>query len=518
MRGMFALAAVAGIAAGASAGTMDERWVYVTDPIVSEDCVERISNAVVTAKAGGMNGMLLEGNLDFYRNWPYERCKWFKRIKQICDDAGIEIIPAIWGLGYGGMQSYDLNLVEGVPVEGVPFVVEGTNAVFDEAAAKTMELDTKSGFQRIEDYRRLIKKVSVTPHRRYRYSFEFRTKGLKGSQPFRVLAVNAKVKGFFEQETLKVDYRPTQDWTPCELKFCSSDCDSYYLYIGFMRGWQEGDFELRNVKLTEVAPSQVVQRPGTPRRLRNAATGEVYEEGRDYTVPNMTYPMTRQDRPMVKLALPPGSRVKAGDRLIFDSYTPPVANGGQVSTCLSDPKLYEAFADSAAQIEELLHPKKWFFSMDEFRNGGTCAACKARGMTMAEMYGDAVTKAFGIVRKVHPGADVYIWSDMLDPNHNAVKHYYNCVGSFEESWKYVPKDLIICCWYGEKADISMPFFSSHGFRTLAAAYYDEKPPFKYSRKWRDVVLDTKGALGIMYTTWKKSYGDLPAFCDMLKEK
>jgi len=163
-----------------------------------------------------------------------------------------------------------------------------------------------------------------------------------------------------------------------------------------------------------------------------------------------------------------------------------------------------------------MHPKRWMISMDEFRNGGTCAACRARGLTMAQIYAEAITRAFNTIQKVHPGAEVYIWSDMLDPNHNAVKEYYNCRGSFEDTWKWVPKELIVCCWYGKKSHLSMPFFASKGFRTLAAAYYDEKPPFKYSQKWRDVVRSTDGATGIMYTTWRNAYADLPAFGEMLK--
>ena len=193
-------------------------------------------------------------------------------------------------------------------------------------------------------------------------------------------------------------------------------------------------------------------------------------------------------------------------------------NGNQVSTCLSEPSLYGYLEDSARRTEEVLHPKKWHISMDEFRNGGTCAACRARGMTMGQIYADAVTKAFNIIQKVHPGAEVYIWGDMLDPNHNGVKEYYNCATSFEGAWKCVPRELIVCCWYGNKCETSMKFFSERGFRTFAAAYYDEKPPFPRSRRWLDAVRSTHGAVGIMYTTWRNAFDDLPAFCTMLKEE
>ena len=506
------------VSAAATAGDLACRWVYVQDTLVEPDCVERISNIVWTAKAGGMNGVMLTCGLDFCRFWPRERHERFARIKRVCDDAEMEIIPSIWTLGYGGLSNYGLTFAEGFPVEDVPLVAKGTNAVLDVSRAWSTNLSATVGFQRDGGYRRLIKKVKVKPHHHYRYSFEFRTKDLVGDKPFKVIEVDATLKTFFEREFIKVDYRPTQDWTPCSLTFSSGESDALYLYIGFMSGWKAGDFEVRNVTLAEIAPRQILRRPGTPRVLRNAATGATYEEGRDYTLPKLYYRLSRQDMPDCALALPPGSRIKAGDRLVFSCYAPAVVNGEQVSTCLSEPALYEAMADSAARIEEKLHPAKWMLSMDEFRNGGTCAACRARGKPVGEMYAAAVTRAFNTIRKVHPGADVHIWSDMLDPNHNSVKEYYNCIGSFEDTWKGVPKEIIPCCWYNKKSHLSMPFFSQHGFRTMAAAYYDEKPPFEWSRKWCDVVRETDGARGIMYTTWRKAYVYLPAFCEMIKEK
>ena len=329
--------------------------------------------------------------------------------------------------------------------------------------------------------------------------------------------MDARAAKFHPKESFSVKYQATQDWTPCEISFNTSESDSFYLYVGFMSGWKSGSIEVRNTRLEEVAPGNILQRPGAPCVLRNAATGRKYKPGRDYVVPKLRYPMSRQDLPPATLALPPGSAIKKGDRLLLDCYAPAVVVGDHVSICQSEPHLYESRSDSAALIEAALHPRKWMISMDEFRNGGTCAACRARGMTMGQIYADAMTKAFKTIRKAHPGAEVYTWSDMLDPEHNGVKEYYNCRGSFEDAWKWIPKDLIICCWYNKKCETSLKFFSSHGFRTLAAAYYDEKPPFEYSRRWRDAVVATEGARGIMYATWRHAYGDLPAFCELLKE-
>lgn len=500
------------------AGELRNRWVYLTNSLLDENSVSTVSNVLHMAKEGGMNGAVLGCGLEFYRYWPKVRRERLARILEICKSFKIEAIPTMWSLGYGSMQNYSVNHLEGVPIEDVPYVVEGTNAVFDAALAETIEIDAKTGFQRKDGYFRLIKKVAVKPHRRYLLSFDVRTSGLTGKNPFRVVARNANARTYYESAKREVDLKPTQDWTSCSLEMESSESDSYYLYVGYMNGWQTGSFELRNMKLAVIGPGNVLKRPGAPRSLRNAVTGMVYEEGRDYAVPKIQYPVTRQGRPAVKLALPPGSRVKSGDRLVFDCHVPAIVDGGQVSMCLSEPELYEFLADSARHIEEVLHPKRWYVSMDEFRNGGTCAACRARRMTMGEIYADAVTKVFNIIQKVHPGAEMYIWSDMLDPGHNGVREYYNCLGSFEDAWKGIPKDIVIGCWYGAKCETSMAFFSGKGFRTFAAAYYDEKPDFPESRRWRDAVLKTQGAGGIMYTTWRSSYTDLPAFCRMINEK
>ena len=520
MRRRTAVLACAAVLAGAAcAGELANRWVYLNDSLLAKDCVERVSNVVATAKAGGMNGVVFGCGVEFCRYWGKDRHERLARIKAACDAMDMEIIPTMWALGYAALRNYDRNIVEGIAVEGVPYRVEGTNAVFDAASAPVTAVDVKTCCcQRTNVYCRFIKKAKVKPHRRYRYAFEFRTKDLAGDKPFKVIALDGSRSTYFEKESCVVDYRPTQDWTPYEMSFCSAESDLYYLYIGFMSGWKGGLIDVRNITLSEIGPGQVLHRPGAPMTLRNAETGQVYEEGRDYTAPKMGLSLTSHDMPPLALALPPGSRVKAGDRLTFDSYTPAIVNGQQASSCLSEPSLYGYLEDSAARIEAALHPKKWHLSMDEFRNGGTCAACRARGMTMGQIYADAVTKAFNIVRKAHPGAEVYIWSDMLDPDHNGVKEYFNCATSFEDAWKGVPKDLVICCWYGKKCETSMKFFSEKGFRTFAAAYYDEKPPFPVSRRWRDTVRRTPGAVGIMYTTWRSAFGDLPAFCDMLKEE
>ena len=184
---------------------------------------------------------------------------------------------------------------------------------------------------------------------------------------------------------------------------------------------------------------------------------------------------------------------------------------------MSEPEVYEIWRKEAQLIHKYLQPKKYLVSMDEVRAGGSCAACKARNITMAEIFGDCISKQEAILREVNPKAEILVWSDMLDPNHNAHGDYYLVEGDFTGSWKYVPKDLIIVCWYYAKRDASLKFFSELGFRTLAGAYYDGDT-LDNPRGWLESLGGTPGAIGIMYTTWQNKYELLGPFGDLVSKR
>ena len=126
----------------------------------------------------------------------------------------------------------------------------------------------------------------------------------------------------------------------------------------------------------------------------------------------------------------------------------------------------------------------------------------------------ADTRQFEIVRGVNSQAEVFVWSDMLDPNHNAHGNYYLVEGDYAGSWKYVPKDLRIVCWYYQKRNESLKHFSGLGFKTLAGAYYDGDT-LENPKGWLEALDRTPGAVGILYTTWQNKYRLLGPFGDLL---
>jgi hypothetical protein len=145
------------------------------------------------------------------------------------------------------------------------------------------------------------------------------------------------------------------------------------------------------------------------------------------------------------------------------------------------------------------------------------AVLAAVSTAMAEILGDCISRQAEMLRDVNPEADVLMWSDMLDPNHNAHGDYYLVEGDFTGSWKHVPKDLAIVCWYYAKREPSLKFFSDLGFSTLAGAYYDGDT-LENPRGWLEALDQTEGATGIMYTTWENKYGLLAAFGDLVSPR
>ena len=63
---------------------------------------------------------------------------------------------------------------------------------------------------------------------------------------------------------------------------------------------------------------------------------------------------------------------------------------------------------------------------------------------------------------------------------------------------------------------SLGFFSSHGFRTLAGAYYDGDT-LDNPRAWLAVLDKTPQAVGIMYTTWQNKYALLEDFAKLVSK-
>ena len=535
----------------ASGGEYPCRWVYVSRGLHKDQDVEDVRGIVKTAAEHRLNGMVLAAGLDLLDRQPAEYLRRLEAVKQACAERRVEIIPIIFSAGYGGsVLAYDRNLAEGLLVKDARFVVRGrearletdlpveiSNGGFEDHAGdrvrgcrfhdlpgKVSFVDTQVAKEgqaslRFENFgqfphghARVLFEVPVRPHRCYRLAGWLKTDNLQPAGCFhiQVLTENRSLA------PITIHVASTSDWRPVIIGFNSMGYDKVRIYAGVWGG-KQGRFWLDDLRIEEVGLVNVLRRPGTPLSVREESSGTVYEEGRDFA-PIADAKLTfRFDHPGPAIRLLPGSRIRDGQALRVSYYHGMAIHDGQVTACMSEPKVYDIWRKQAELIQKHLAPKRWLLSMDEIRAGGSCEACKARKMSMAQILGDCFTRQFEIIRAVNPQAEVFVWSDMLDPNHNAHGNYYLVEGDYTGSWKYVPKDLRIVCWYYEKRKESLAHFSGLGFKTLAGAYYDGDT-LENPKGWLEALAQTPGAVGIMYTTWQNKYQLLGPFGDLLAEK
>ncbi|MBN2313084.1 MAG: hypothetical protein JXM79_04090 [Sedimentisphaerales bacterium] len=521
------------------------RWVYVSRSLRNDSDVEDIRNIAKTASESGLNGMVLAAGLD---RLDRQRADYFRRleqVKRICKQNNVEIIPIVFSVGYGGaILAQNKNLAAGIPVTKALFVVEGDEAYFvPDSPAEIVNpgfeqyeghrltgyrLQDQPGvvsfvdrnivhsggaslrFEHFGDYEhghaRLMQELKVCPNRCYRVRCWVRTDSLEPEGCFRVqiLSTDGRYLAPWNPQVPS-----TAGWREVVMGFNSFHYDTVRIYMGAWGG-ESGRFWIDDLSVEEVGLLNVLRRPGTPVNVQSAETGRTYEEGKDFvtiTDPSLNF---RFDHEPPAIEILPGSAIKNRERLRVSYYHGMAVNSGQVTACMSEPEVYEIWAKQARLLHEHLAPSKILLSMDEIRAGGGCRACKERGLTMAQILGDCVTQQVRIIREVNPQAELFVWSDMFDPNHNAHADYFLVEGDFTGSWECIPKDLVIVCWYYTIRRESLSFFSSLGFRTLAGAYYDGDT-LENPAGWLDALNETSGACGIMYTTWQNKYDLLEDF-------
>ena len=527
------------------------RWVYVSRSLRSDEHVEEIRGIVRTAAEHGLNGMVLAAGLDRLDRQPPDYFRRLEAVKAICAKHNVEIIPIIFSAGYGGgVLGHDRNLAAGIPVGDASFAVKGgearlvphppvriANGGFEEYEGHRLKgyrfhdkpgevtfVDTAvfkegkaslrfEGFGKFaHGHGRVMQEVAVRPHRCYRVTCWVKAEGLEPTRSFRVQVYGDK--GAIAPWDPRVP--ATTDWRKVTLGFNSLGHSTVRIYAGCWKG-QQGKFWLDDLRVEEVGLVNVLRRPGTPIVVRGDKSGVAYEEGKDFARiadPKLDFRFTH-DGPPIKLL--PGGRIAEGEHLRVSWYHGMAINRGQVTVCMSEPALYEFWREQARLIHKHLAPRRVMLSMDEIRAGGSCQACKARRMPMSMILGDCITRQCQILREVNPQAEVLIWSDMLDPHHNAHGDYYLVTGDYTGSWHHVPKDMVIVCWHHGIRDKSLDHFSKLGFRTLAGAYYDADT-LENPKSWLEALDATPNALGIMYTSWRNKYELLAPFGDLVSKR
>jgi hypothetical protein len=522
------------ISAFAQSPDLRERLIYYSTNLAVDKNIDALEPVMIRGANAGFNGIVLAdskfgrlGDMDkhYFQN--------IDRVKKIAAANKLQIIPCVFPIGYSeSILSHDPNLAEGLPVRDALYVVEkGAARIapdppvelkgngFKDLSKWQFHDDTvvadNDGTARITDPKgrnaRVEQPVTVRPFRQYHISVMVKTQGFQGTPRVAVLDKQGRELNYAYLGT-----KNTQDWTMHHVVFNSLNNDQVKIYFGCWDG-KTGTLEWKNPKVEETGLVNLIRRPGAPMEVKQE-NGQALVEGRDFdqvfdprmgTVPWRGGFEVWHEPPVIRTGLPDGTRLRVSYYHAITIYD------NQVTICPSEPKTVELLRDEARRMHAAWGAKGYFMSHDEIRVLNWDKSCQDRHATPGDILAENVHACIGILREVNPGGDIYVWSDMFDPRHNAHKDYYLVNGDLANSWRGLDKDVIIVPWnFGERTE-ALKWFEGLGNRMVIAGYYDADPD--KVKQWITSAKDVRGVIGIMYTTWKNRYSDLEKFSEAIND-
>jgi len=141
--------------------------------------------------------------------------------------------------------------------------------------------------------------------------------------------------------------------------------------------------------------------------------------------------------------------------------------------------------------------------MDETRVFGWDKRCQDSGKTRSRIWADDIRYYYQTIRKANPLARISLWSDMLDPFHNASTYKTENIASiFAE---YNMTDIIMIPWKQSVARNSVSFFAENNFPLLAACMVPKDIAYTNAPEWahwiRRFYHNQKQVHGLMHCRW-----------------
>ena len=503
---------------------MQKRWLFIWRDMKDPKEVDRMIGRFPRAKAAGYNGVAF--SCDLAESKAAE-------LRQAAQRNGLDLIAIVMG------GSHDRNYVEGLPVKDALFLVQGgratllpdnptrvVNADFEEFVGnhfKNWSFQDDEGVTTFVDHEvkhggaaslrmenigrnparhcRIMQQIKLQPQRQYHISFWLKSENLSPADP-EVKVLRTVGLGSLGFQTVHVER--TQDWKHYDIGFNSMDSTTANLYLGSWYG-RDGKMWWDDLRVEEIGLINVLRRPGCPVAVRSE-NGTAYEEGRDFVkiVDPQLHPwVAYHEQPAIRLA--PTTRIKEGERLRVSYYHPIIVYEDRITSCLSEPKIFTEWETEVKRINDLIHPAAFLMSHDELRVMNQCALCLSKKMTPGELLAWNVRQAAQIIRGTRPDAGIWVWSDMFDPLHNAVDHFFAVNGSLKGSWKGLDKDVGIVNWYGSLQGENCQFFADMGLKQILSGYYDGDEDGSAITAWLNNTKQVPGIVGAMYTTWQDKY-------------
>jgi hypothetical protein len=503
-----------------------QRWLYYPINLSVDSEVTTLSNVLSRASQSGYTHVLLDDTkFSVLASMDAHYFANLAAAKSLAAAFGLEIVPTVFPMGHSNsLLSLNPNLVEAMPVtnsllivsNGIAYPQADPPVAFRGADFSNLNLWDWYDPTVVEDNgtakianpngqsARIAQSLSVSPFRQYDISVSVKTQSFPGTPQIQVYG------GGIELTYNNLGVLATQDWNTHHVVFNSLTNQTVAVYFGCWNG-TTGTLWLDNPFIEEVTFLNLVRRPGTPLVVQYE-NGPVLVEGVDYPVfsdplmgvsPSSGSYDVYHTPPLLQVNTTNGSRLRA-------SWSHAVTvSMDQAMICPSEPATLSLLQDQAQRVHAAFGARGYMMWYDEIRVMNWCPACQARNLDAGPMLANNVSNCIQMLRQINPGGNIYVWSDMFDPNHNAVTNYYLVRGNLTNSWLGLDPGVTVLPWYYDRRTNSLQFFSSRGHEQVMAAYYDGSP---YTvTNWLNAGAAFPGILGAMYTTWQSAYADLEAF-------
>lgn len=451
---------------------------YITNPVALASSKKLVDRAV----AAGYTGLAMwDTSLAAISapDWPQANVGYLKDFIRYANGKGLQMMFQVAPYGHSfDVLRQNTNWAEGQRVVGTKFRVTGGALVHQPEAVVS---DGKGVF-------------TVQPWRQYHVHFLSGT-GWAGAMD----AADHK------KSRLDASTRPGA----MDLTFNSVD-STKVLVAG------QGPFTVE-----ETALVYVLRGDGAPVKVYDGST--VFVEGKDYEPvrdPKLALPTIFESdawHAPQPIRLPAGSRLKEGQEVSIDYYAVAPIYGDGVNLCLTEPAIRKWVVRNANTLAGLFPANSpMLLGYDEVRQMNSCALCRAKGLSAAQLFRENVRETIASL----PHRQIYAWSDMFDPEHNAHDHFYSVEGDLTGAVDALPKNVTVMNWNHDKLAISMAGFAGRGYAQILAGYYDPPDHDGSAAAKREFgkVRSVRGIVGAMYTTWQDDYTQMESYAKAVREE
>jgi len=513
-----------------------ERWIYASANLLVPEQVEHLEQLMREAAPLGYTHVLLaDSKLSRLHELDERYSRNVVRIQATAAELGLKLIPAVFPVGYSNsLLAQNPNLAEGLPVRSALFTVRnGVAQIQADPPVALPSLIDRRAWTFVDDTLQLeedslladnprgkncraMQTLRVAPWRHYHVSVLVKTEDFRGQPQIQILEPETGRRLCFTN--LRV--QRSQDWTVQHVTFNSLGNSTVNLYIGAW-GAAGGRLWLKDAAIEECGLLNVLRRPGTPLQVRRDDEPQtLLKEGSDFdpvadpklgSVPYRGQYEVFHESPGIQLR----GTWADGTRLRVSWYHPHVIYDEQVCGCVTEPEFQGLLKRQAEAVEQLFPDTDRMMSHDEWRVLGWDESFRGTGLTPGQVAADNLQFCIRQLRSLNSRRRIAVWSDMFDPHHNAIDHYYLVNGDLAGSWDGLSRDVIVVNWNFGVREESLKFFADRGQRQVLAGFYDADAG--QIGEWLKVVREEKirGVIGVMYTTWKQDYSQLREFADVV---